>query len=336
MGASADPKAKLGLFLPTRDWPSVAEVARFADTHGFHSVSLNDHFVSQDGGAGAPQLECLAVMTAVAAITERVRLVPSVIAASYRTPAMLAKATATIDQISGGRFTLGIGSGWNVAEYTAHGYDFPETAERLDRLEETIEVVKAMWGEGAEGDTGTASYTGRYFSVDGASTLPRPAQQPRPPIMVGGSSNHLLAIAARHADIVNLIPPTAHGKDFIKDAEATVRFDRARLRQRIGKLRALAEEAGRDPATIEISGFVLANLSRDPDHPVFERLARRLGFSDLASAQASPVALIGTPEQALDELQRRIADDGVSYVIAVPTSPETQEILAADILPALS
>lgn len=328
--------AKLGVFLPTRDWASVAQAARWADEQGFHSVSLNDHFVSQDGGATAPQLECLSVMTGVAAITSRVRLVPTVIAASYRTPAMLAKATATIDQISGGRFTLGIGAGWNVAEYTAHGYPFPDADERLDQLEETIEVVKAMWGEGATDDTAPASHHGRHFQLDGASTLPRPIQQPRPPIMIGGSSNHLLAIAARHADIVNLIPPTAHGKDFIKDAEATVRFDRAKLRQRVGKLHSLAEAAGRDPAAIEISGFALANLSHDPDHPTFERLARRLGFSDLASAQSSPVALIGTPEQALDELRTRIDDDGVSYFIVVCTSPETQEILAGEILPALS
>lgn len=327
---------KIGLFLPTRDWASVAEAARFADEHGFHSVSLNDHFVSQDGGAGAPQLECLAVMTAVAAITTRVRLVPTVLAASYRTPAMLAKATATIDQISGGRFTLGIGSGWNVAEYTAHGYPFPDATERLDRLEETIEVVKAMWGVGAETDTAPATWHGRFFDIEEASTLPRPAQQPAPPIMVGGSSNHLLSIAARHADVVNLIPPTAHGKDFIKDADATVRFDRARLRQRVGRLRALAEEHGRDPASIEISGFALANLSDDPAHPVFERLARRLGFADLASAQASPVALIGTPEQAIDELGRRAAEDGVRWFIIVATSPETQEILADRVLPSLT
>ncbi len=321
--------AKLGLFLPTRDYAAAAEAARFADTHGFWSVSLNDHFVSQDGGLGAPQLECLSTLTAIAAITERVRLVPSVIAASYRTPQMLAKTTATIDQISGGRFVLGIGSGWNTAEYLAHGYPFPDATERLDQLEETIEVVKTMWT--AE----DATYHGRFFHLDHAATLPRPLQRPHPPIMIGGSSTHLLRIAAKHADIVNLIPPTAHGKDFIKDAEATVRFDRAKLRTRVDLLHRLTEEAGRDPASVELSGFVLANLSSDPAHPTFERLARRLGFSDLASAQASPVALIGTPEQAVEELRLRIERDGVTYVIVVATSPETQELLASDVLPAL-
>jgi alkanesulfonate monooxygenase SsuD/methylene tetrahydromethanopterin reductase-like flavin-dependent oxidoreductase (luciferase family) len=158
-------------------------------------------------------------------------------------------------------------------------------------------------------------------------------QQPHPPIMVGGSSEHLLSIAARHADIVNLIPPTAHGRDFIKDPVATVRFDRAELRRRITRLRQLAEDTDRDPASIELSGFVLANLSADPHHPVFARLAKRLGFPDLDAARRSPVALIGTPAQAIEELFDRVGD-GVGYFIVVATSAETQQLLADEVLPA--
>ncbi|MFT7597110.1 MAG: putative F420-dependent oxidoreductase [Acidimicrobiales bacterium] len=321
-------KVKFGLFLPTRDYQAAEQTAKWADERGFHSVSLNDHFVSQDGGTGAPQLECLSTLTAIAAVTKNVRLVPSVLAASHRTPAMLAKMTATIDNISRGRFTLGIGSGWNSAEYEAHGYPFPGTTERLDRLAETIEVVKAMWTED------DACYQGRYERIEHASSLPRPIQQPHPPIMIGGSSKHLLTIAAKHADIVNLIPPTANGKDFIKDAAATVRFDRARLRHRIELLGQLATDADRDPAQIEISGFVLANVSADTDHPRFGRLATRLGYNSLAEAQRSPVALIGTPDQAIEELTDRAETDGVGYFIVVATSPETQELLADEILPA--
>jgi probable F420-dependent oxidoreductase len=318
---------KFGLFLPTRDYPSAKAAALRAEAQGFWSVSLNDHFVSQDGGPQTPQLECLSVLTAIAAVTERVRLVPSVIAAAYRTPAMLAKATATIDHISGGRFVLGIGAGWNVAEYTAHGYSFPEAAERLDRLAETIEVVKAMWMEE------DPSFHGRYFDIEHGSSQPRPTQRPHPPIMVGGSSTHLLSIAARHADIINMIPPTAHGKDFIKDPVATVRFDRAKLRERITTLHRLAQDVDRDPASIEISGFVMANLSTDADHPVFARLSQRLGFPTLDAARRSPLVLVGTPDQAIQELHDRVGD-GVTNFIVVATSPETQQLIADEILPA--
>jgi alkanesulfonate monooxygenase SsuD/methylene tetrahydromethanopterin reductase-like flavin-dependent oxidoreductase (luciferase family) len=122
---------KFGLFLPTCDYPSAKAAAVQAEAQAFWSLSLDDHFASQDGNRQAPQLECLSLLTAIAAVTARVRLVPSVIAASYRTPATLAEATATIDQISCDRFVLGIGAGWNVAEYTAHGYPFPDATERL-------------------------------------------------------------------------------------------------------------------------------------------------------------------------------------------------------------
>ncbi|MFT4596369.1 MAG: putative F420-dependent oxidoreductase [Paracrocinitomix sp.] len=324
------PQIKFGLFLPTGDYHQAETAAKWADDSGFHSVSLNDHFISQDGGTDAPQLECLSTLTAIAAVTSNVRLVPSVLAASHRTPAMLAKMTATIDNISRGRFTLGIGAGWNQAEYLAHGYRFPPATERLDRLAETIQVVKAMWTQD------DACYSGRHEHIEHASSLPRPVQQPHPPIMIGGSSKHLLKIAAEHADIVNLIPPTANGKDFIKDAAATVRFDRARLRQRIELLHQLFDDAERDPATVELSGFVLANISTDENHPRFERLATRLGFDSLDAARRSPVALIGTPEQVIEELHDRAERDGIRYFIVVATSLETQELLADEIIPAFT
>ena len=319
--------ATFGLFLPTGDWDDALQAARWADANGFHSVSLNDHFVSQDGGREAPQLECLATLAAIAAVTENVRLVPTVIAAAYRSPALLAKATATIDRISQGRFVLGIGSGWNLSEYEAHGYEFPDATERLDRLEETIEVVKAMW------TADDPVHIGPHFRVEHASSQPRPVQKPHPPVMIGGSSTHLLRIAARHADLVNLIPPTHHGKDFIKDPKGTVRFDRPRLRQRIETLRRFAVDEGRQPGDIELTGFVLANLSNDATHPTFERLARYLGFENLDAAKRSPVALIGTPAEAVEELHDRVETDGITHFVVVATSLETRELLAADVLP---
>jgi probable F420-dependent oxidoreductase len=322
--------ATFGLFLPTGDWDEAVQSAQWAEASGFHSVSLNDHFVSQDGGREAPQLECLSTLAAIAAVTETVRLVPTVIAAAYRSPAMLAKATATIDRISHGRFVLGIGSGWNVAEYEAHGYEFPDAAERLDRLEETIEVVKAMW------TADDPVHDGTYFRVEHASSQPRPVQRPHPPVMVGGSSTHLLRIAARHADLVNLIPPTHHGKDFIKDPQGTVRFDRPRLRRRIELLRDLAEAEGRRPDEIELTGFVLANVSEDPSHPTFDRLAGYLGFDDLAAAKQSPVALIGTPAEVVDELHDRVETDGITHFVVVSTSHQTRDLLAEEVLPAFA
>jgi probable F420-dependent oxidoreductase len=322
--------ARFGLMLPTSDYGTAREAAVWAEGAGFDAVSLNDHFFSPHAGPSVAQLECLTTLTAVAAVTARVRIVPSVLAASFRSPQLLARIGATLDHVSGGRFVLGIGSGWFATEYDAHGYPFPDTAERLDRLEETIEIVKAMW------TADEATFHGRYYRADRAATLPRPLQQPHPPMMVGGSSRHLLQIAAKHADIVNLIPPTANNKDFIMDRDATVQFDRPRLRRRIELLREFTSAAGNDPQRLELSGFLLASLDRDPNHPVFEAVARRLGFGELREAQSSPIALIGTPSQAIDELHDRVERDGVSFFIVVATSVETRDLLAAEILPALS
>lgn len=321
---------RVGLFVPPNDIGAALDAARRAEAQGYWSVSLNDHFVPQTGPVDGPQLECLTTLTAIAMCTERVRLVPSVIAASYRTPAMLAKIGATLDHVSGGRFVLGIGSGWNSAEYAAHGYAFGDATERLDQLEETLQVVKAMWTDA------DPVVHGRYVHVEHASSEPRPLQQPHPPIMVGGSSRHLLGIAARHADIVNLIPPTANGKDFVKDADATVRFDRARLRRRNELLDELARAEGRDPATIERSGFTLAHVTEDPNDPVLEKFARRLGFDDLATARRSPVALLGTPEQVAEEMLSRRDEDRITYVVVAPSSPTAQALIADRVLPAIS
>ncbi len=320
-------RPKFGIFLPAHDVAAAVATAKRAEELGFWSVSLNDHFVAQTGPVGTPQVECLVTLSVVAALTSTIRLAPSVLAAAYRSPALLAKMTATLDQASGGRFVLGLGAGWHRDEYAAHGYPFPSTAERFEHLEETISVVKAMWTQD------DPCFTGRHVAIAHAASQPRPVQRPHPPLMLGGSSDGLLAIGAHHADIVNLIPPTANGKDFIKDRAATARFTPARLRQRIDVLRRLTEEAGRDPDDVELGGLVLVNVSDDVDDPAFARLARRMGFASVDEARTSPVALLGTPAQVMDELARR-AEDGVTYSILVPTSPDAMERFAAEVLPA--
>src|SRR5438067_3267109 len=110
-------QVKFGLFLPPHDYGAAVEMALRAERDGFYSVSVNDHFVPQTGAPDGPQLECFTLLTAVAAQTERVRLTPAVTSALYRTPAMLAKIAATLDHVSAGRLTLGIGSGWQQSEF---------------------------------------------------------------------------------------------------------------------------------------------------------------------------------------------------------------------------
>ncbi len=319
---------RFGLFSITGDFGEAMAAALRAEQSGFVSISPNDHFFSPFGAPSDPQLECFTLLTAIAARTTTLRLVPAVVAASFRPPPLLAKIATTLDHASAGRLTLGLGAGWLPTEYKAHGYPFPSTRERLAQLAETLAVVKAMWTEERP------RFSGRYFEIDGAYNQPRPVQRPHPPILLGGSGTGLLRLAAAEADIINLIPPTGRGKDFPNDPDATRRFTADVLLERIELLKRFAGEAGRDPETIELSGLSLVCLARRADDAVLRDAAGALGFPDLAAAMASPVALFGTPEQVCEQIEARSRQTGIHYTIVAPTSADSLDLFEAEVMPA--
>jgi probable F420-dependent oxidoreductase len=323
---------KFSLFLPTGDFAEARAAAEWADAHGFDAVSINDHFFSPFGSAETPQIECFTTLTALAAVTKRVRLMPAVAAMSFRPPPMLAKIASTLDQISNGRLVLGLGAGWQQSEYDAHGYPYPSNLERLDQLREGIQLIKAMWTQEKP------TYRGRYFAIDGACNNPRPVQRPHPPIMVGGSGSKLLPITAAEADIANLIPPIINGKDLLKDPPAAVRFDKRDLKRRIDTLRTLVRKAGRDVSSITIGGFVLVGLSRDKAAAAaaLKATASSMGYPSEEAARNSPTLLIGTPEEVKRELRSRLEELGITYYVVFPTSQESSELLASEVMPAFS
>ncbi len=178
--------------------------------------------------------ESFTSLSALAALTSRVRLGHVVICTAFRNPALTAKMISTMDSISGGRMELGIGAGWKRDEWLAYGYGFPETKERLARLGDDLEVINAMMA----GDRHRhATYEGRHSKVNDARNVPKPIQQPRVPIMVGGNGpNVTWRLAARHADELNL-----DGMSPSDVAEA------------LPVIRSRCEEIGRDPATLAVS-----------------------------------------------------------------------------------
>jgi probable F420-dependent oxidoreductase len=318
---------RFGIFLPTGDVSEAMAAAQRAERDGLYSVSTNDHFFSPLGTAQSPQIECLTILTAVAAVTSRIMLAPAVVAASFRTPPLLAKIVATLDHVSHGRFIMGLGSGWQPTEYVAAGYRFPSLKERLEHLDETIQVLKAMWTQDVP------NYQGAHFAIKDLHANPRPLQKPHPPIMLGGSGTGLLRIAAREASVINLIPPTGNGKDFINDQAATLRFDMAELKRRIALLHHFMREAGREPASMELGGLLLLGLSEDARDPALRQLASRLGFADYTAAQRAPVALLGTPAEVRAEIERRVAETGLTYFIVFPATPSTQDLLVREVMP---
>ncbi len=318
--------AKFGVFINTGSVQEAVEQAISAESDGFFSASVNDHFYSPLGQAETPQVECFTTLTAMAMATSRIKLAPAVAAASFRTPALLTKIMCSLDAVSNERAICGLGAGWQDKEYINHGYAFPSLNERLEQLDETIQIFKAMNSQEVP------TYEGKYFQIKDAYNNPRPLRG-HIPLMLGGSGTGLLKIAAKEADILNIIPPTGNGKDFINDTTATVKFTMDVLKSRIALLHTMMREIGRDPKEIELGGLALLGLSKDKSDPSLREMASHLGFPDYATAQCAPVTVLGTAEEARTELRKRIDETGVTYYIFVMANAESQEIFAKDVMP---
>jgi probable F420-dependent oxidoreductase len=320
---------KFGLFLPTGDFPKAREAAEWADRSGFYSISINDHFFSPLGTAQTPQLECFSTLSALATVTQNVRLVPAVTAIAFRTPAMLAKIASTLDHLSNGRLIMGLGAGWQRSEYEAHGYSYPSNLERIDQLADAIKVLKAMWTQDEP------TYHGRYFSIAKAYNNPRPVQKPHPPIMIGGSGKKILELVAAEAQLINMIPPIVNGKDFVQDPAAAVKFDKAELKRRIAMLHGFLKAAGRETSSVELSVISMVSLSRSKAEAesALAQTASAMGFPNVEAARNSPVLLAGTPEEVRRELRSRIEELGTTYYIVFPSSAEAGELLVKEVMP---
>ncbi len=214
---------------PERLFDRLVDVATAAEEAGFDLVTVMDHFyqIANVGSEEEPMLEGYTTLGALAARTRRVRLGTMVTGVTYRNPAMLAKMVTTLDVISGGRALLGIGAAWNESEHAGYGFDFPPIRERMDRLEEALEICRLMFTEERP------SFEGRHYRIERALNSPRPIRAGGPPILIGGGGERrTLRIASRYADITNWFGSLDE------------------LRHKTEVLERHCEAEGRDPSTI--------------------------------------------------------------------------------------
>ena len=177
------------------DWKTAKETALLSEKLGYDSIWMADHFIL---GRGGEMFEIWTAMSALAAVTEHVQLGTLVMCTLHRQPSVLGKMAATLDHISNGRLILGVGAGWNEPEINAYGIRYPPPVERVARMKEGIRVMKAMWTEEKP------VYKGKYYSIDGATCRPKPAQQGGPPVIVGAVGPHMLKAAVQVGDGWNL------------------------------------------------------------------------------------------------------------------------------------
>lgn len=308
-------RVRFGLFLPQVGVPFgvIKERVQLADRLGFHSVWFVDHMWSR-GLPDLDHLEAWTLMSATAAITERLGIGTLVLCNSYRHPALLAKMVASLDNVSNGRLLLGLGAGWMDEEYRAYGYSFPSARVRIEQLEEALAVIKLMLTEPR------ASFQGKYYAVDEAVNNPKPIQKPHPPIMIGGAGEkRLLRVVAEHADIWNCPNNAA-----------------PLLTQKLDALKRHCDAIGRDPQTIEVSEQCLMILGRDD-----KDLRQKVQFAKQALGAVFDIdntALRGTPEELIEAIQNR-SRQGVTLFTTLfgdLNQPETLELFASKVAPAFS
>jgi alkanesulfonate monooxygenase SsuD/methylene tetrahydromethanopterin reductase-like flavin-dependent oxidoreductase (luciferase family) len=298
---------KVGVQLPEVEWvarwPQLREMARTAEEIGLDSIWVGDHLLYRgDGLPSRGPWEAWTTLAAIAAATERIELGPLVAATSFHNPAMLAKQAATVDEISGGRLVLGLGAGWNEAEYLAYGFPFDH---RVSRFEEAFTIVRTLLADGR------CDFHGTYYDVQDCELLPRGprhGEREGPPLMIGSMGERMLSITLPWVQAWNAwyawFGNSVEGYLPLRDA-----------------VDAACRAAGRDPAEVERT---LALLVAFPG-------AKERSPGDATEAEATPIP--SDPDHLAATL-RAFADEGVGHVQLVlnPINAET----IAGLAPALT
>ena len=293
-------------------YATLRRVATTAEALGFDGFFRSDHFLKMGDGDGQPgPTDAWATLAALAVETSRIRLGTLVTCATFRLPGPLAIAVAQVDEMSGGRVEFGIGAGWFDAEHRAYGVPFPPLKERFDRFEEQLAIITGLW-ETPEGKT--FSFDGRYYAVTDSPGLPKPAQRPRPPVIIGGAGRRRTpAIAARYANEFNA--------NFVAPAEAAGLY---------GRVRDACRAEGRDPESMTFT--VAHTVCCGKDDADLRRRAAAIGRDP---DQLRTGAIAGSPAEIVDRIGQ-YAEAGASTVylqVLDLGDLEHLELLAAEVLP---
>jgi F420-dependent oxidoreductase-like protein len=293
-------------------WQELSDTWKLIDSLDYDTAWTFDHFFPILSDPSGPCFEGWISLAALAAETSRVQVGVLVTGNTYRHPAVLAKMAATLDHTSGGRLIMGIGAAWFELEHNAYGIPFQTTAERIRRLDEAAEVIKRLWSEKQ------VTFEGRYYQLKEAYCEPKPVQQPRPAIMIGGSGEKLmLRVIAKHADQWNTF------------GSAEV------FRHKIEVLKEHCVAVGRNFDDIEVSwaGAALVTDSRGEKEELLGRFAAAFGITP---EQYALGALVGSASEVRDRVASFI-EVGVTHFIPIANTPFKHESIrrfAEEVIPA--
>jgi probable F420-dependent oxidoreductase len=270
------------------------DLARKAEDLGYSTLFMPDHF--------GDQLAPVPALQAAADATTTLNVAALVFDNDYKHPVVLAKEMATIDVLSGGRTEFGLGAGWMNTDYEQSGIPKDRDGVRIARMAEGLEVIKGLWADGP------FSFAGEHYTITGLDGLPKPVQEPGPPILIGGGGPKVLGIAGRHADIVGInpsIPKGEVGPDAARDA-APDRVDQ--------KLEWLKAGAGDRFDDLELNALVFVVIVTDDPQPMREMIAGAFGVG-VDELNDTPYAWIGSTGEIADQLRRARDRWGFSYFV---------------------
>jgi F420-dependent oxidoreductase-like protein len=286
-------------------------MAQSAEAAGFDAFFRSDHFLAM-GGDGLPgPTDAWLALAGIARETDRIRLGTLVTSATFRLPGLLAIEVAQADAMSGGRVEIGLGAGWYDAEHTAYGVPFQPLGERFERLEEQFAILTGLWGTPA-GET--FDFDGRHYQLKNSPALPKPVQQPHPPLIVGGGGlKRTPRLAATYADEFNL--------PFSSLADSETQF---------GRVRAACVDRGRDPATLRLSAA--QTVCCGANEAEVERRAANIGRKP---DELRAHAVAGSPDEVVARLREFAAIGAQSIYLQVLDLDDLEhiELLSEEVLP---
>ena len=323
---------EFGFQLNNIEWQRAKDIAREGEELGFDTLFVPDHLVYE---AVEKQFDphhlaydAMVFVAVLAEATKRVKLGHLVLCNLFRHPAIAAQSLASLDTLSGGRMYAGLGTGWTEREFRMTNIPFPDIATRLRMLDESITCMKSLWANEQ------TTYRGEFYQLNEAVLWPKPVQQPHPPILLGGGGRGLLRLAAKHADVINIISD-AGKPGYISVAQIAKLTDES-FREKIRFVREEAKKNGRDPKSIRISNVIFSLVITDSEEATraaAESMAPFFGTTP-ELILLSPMSLIGTPEQCAAELKRRAREWEVSQFVFSFTDEGTMRRIAKDVLPA--
>jgi F420-dependent oxidoreductase-like protein len=263
-------------------WPQWVALAQACEEHGIPALFRSDHHLNLDDHPDRGSLDAWAVLAALGAVTETVRLGTLVSPATFRHPSALAKLVTAADHTSGGRVELGLGAGWHDREHAAYGFAFPPLGERMQILAEQLEIVHGHWA------SEPFSFSGPHYSLDALDAQPKPVQRPRPPVIMGGDAGPRAArLAARWADEYNTVYATP-----------------AVVAERRASIAAACQAAGREPIPFSLMTGVLVAETRDALRDRARALAERAGTDPDPDRlrEEEPGWIVGTLDEATEQL----------------------------------